>query len=388
MPRNRVLLVLALAGALSAAGLAFLTQAPNRLLSGRPISVAAAAEGADLLLLLSLWVPGIVLLAGAFMPPRRAVHGVVALSAAAFMVALSWLAGAHASALADTSAPAARTSLGAGFWALLACAALALMDSAKRLNLSRAAAVAGGAVIAAALVLLAATGVLDQLSLAREYAVRREVFADALARHLAIVTGALLPALAIGLPLGMLAQRRRRLAAWLFPVLNAVQTIPSIALFGLLLVPLAALAVAFPRLAQLGISGVGLAPALIALVLYLLLPVVRNAAEGLAGVSPAVIEAARGMGMSARQILWRVEFPLALPVLLSGLRIATVQAVGLAAVAALIGAGGLGAIMFQGLFANAPDLTLLGALPVIALALAADGLLRLLTAWAERLPGD
>jgi osmoprotectant transport system permease protein len=117
------------------------------------------------------------------------------------------------------------------------------------------------------------------------------------------------------------------------------------------------------------------------------LPVVRNTVEGLAGVSRAAIEAAQAMGMTRQQIFWRVELPLALPVFLTGLRITTVQAIGLAAVAALIGAGGLGAIMFQGVFANALDLTMLGAVPVILLAVMADALLRLLTLYAERQPG-
>jgi osmoprotectant transport system permease protein len=130
-------------------------------------------------------------------------------------------------------------------------------------------------------------------------------------------------------------------------------------------------------LAALGISGIGLAPAVIALVLYSLLPIVRNTTEGLSSVSPAAIESAHGIGMTPGQVFWRIEAPLALPVFLSGLRIATVQAIGLTAVAALIGAGGLGTMMFQGLFANAHDLVLLGALPIIALALTTDTLLKL-----------
>lgn len=384
MVRNRVLLVLAVIGVLAAAGLAFVTHAPNRLVSGEPIALIAAADGAKLLLL----VPGIVLVAGAFVPQRRALQAVVAALAAAFLVALWWLAGAHAAALAATAPPAARTSLGAGFWALFICATLALIDAARRLSLPPAAGVLFGAAVAAAVAVLGAAGALDELSIVKEYAARRDVFGDALARHLVIVVAALAPTAMMGMPLGVAAHRRKMLAAWLFPLLNVVQTIPSIALFGMLLVPLSGLAAAFPRVAALGISGIGLAPAIIALVLYSLLPIVRNVTEGLAGVSPAAIEAARGMGMTARQIFWRVEFPLALPVLLSGLRVSTVQAIGLAAVAALIGAGGLGALMFEGLFANALDLALLGAVPVILLALTADALLGLLTAYAERRSHD
>jgi osmoprotectant transport system permease protein len=149
-------------------------------------------------------------------------------------------------------------------------------------------------------------------------------------------------------------------------------------------VPLSALATAVPSLARLGIGGIGMAPALIALVLYALLPVVRSTVAGIGGVDSAVVDAARGMGMTRRQRFWRVELPLAMPVLLAGLRIVTVQAIGLAVVAALIGAGGLGSFVFEGLGQYAADLVLLGALPAIGLALAADFLLQSATALLPR----
>jgi len=133
---------------------------------------------------------------------------------------------------------------------------------------------------------------------------------------------------------------------------------------------------------------IGVAPAMIALVLYALLPVVRNTAVGLAGVDRAVIEAGRGMGLTSRQIFLQVELPLALPVLLAGLRIVTVQAIGLAVVAALIGAGGLGTFVFEGLGQYAVDLVLLGALPAIFLALAADFILQTLAARAESMRAE
>jgi osmoprotectant transport system permease protein len=302
-------------------------------------------------------------------------------------VALWWLAGAHAAVLAETAPPAARTSLGAGFWMLAACAALALIDAVQRLDLTPVSGLVVGAAVAAAIAVLAASGALDQLSIVKEYASRREVVAGAVARHIVIVLAALLPTVALGVPLGVLAYRRSAIASATFPILNIVQTIPSIALFAILMSPLSGLAALFPGLAALGISGIGLAPAVVALIAYSLLPIVRNVVEGLAGVSPAAVEAARGVGMTPGQIFWRVQLPLALPVFLSGLRITTVQAIGLTAVAALIGAGGLGSVMFQGLFANALDLTMLGAVPVILLAVTADAFLRLLTAYAERRRG-
>src|SRR5262249_30649769 len=152
------------------------------------------------------------------------------------------------------------------------------------------------------------------LSIAREYATRRQLFADALLRHISLAAGSVGPAIVIGFPLGVAAVRYRRLQGPLFAVLNVLQTIPSIALFGLLIVPLAALATAVPSLAALGVGGIGVAPAIVALVLYALLPVVRNTVAGLADVDGAVIEAGRGMGLTQQQIFRQVELPLALPV--------------------------------------------------------------------------
>jgi osmoprotectant transport system permease protein len=235
-----------------------------------------------------------------------------------------------------------------------------------------------------AVVLMAHAGQFEVLSLAGEYRTRHDLFAAALVRHVVLVGAAVGPAVLIGLPLGVAAARRPPLQGPLFGFLNLLQTIPSIALFGMLLVPLSAVAAALPMLAALGIGGIGPAPAVIALILYGLLPVVRNTLAGIAGVDPGVIDAASGMGMTRRQLFWRIELPLALPLLIAGLRIVTVQAIGLAVVAALIGAGGLGSFVFEGLGQYAADLVLLGALPAILLALAADFLLQMLSTLTTR----
>ena len=153
--------------------------------------------------------------------------------------------------------------------------------------------------------------------------------------------------------------------------LNLIQTIPAIALFGILMAPLAALAAAFPLAADLGVRGIGTAPAVIALFLYALLPIVANTVVGLKRVSPMAVAAARGMGMTNWQILTSVELVLALPVILTGIRIALVQNVGLVTIGALIGAGGLGAFVFQGIGQTAIDLVLLGAIPTVVLAFSA-----------------
>src|SRR6266704_6169990 len=163
---------------------------------------------------------------------------------------------------------------------------------------------------------------------------RSEVFALTL-EHLVIVGVSILIAAAIGLPLGVLMTRKPGLSRPILTFANVVQTIPSLALFGFL-IPLPF------------IGGIGARTAIVALVLYALLPIVRNTYEGVAGVDPAVREAGRGMGMTDWQLLTQVELPLGFGVILAGVRVATVVSVGTATIAAAIGAGGLGVYIFRG----------------------------------------
>lgn len=182
------------------------------------------------------------------------------------------------------------------------------------------------------------------------------------ARHLLLVLVPVGVACAIGIPLGIALTRR---PAWKRTVLGAVsvvQTIPSLALFGLL-IPLP------------WIGGIGVRTAMVALTLYSLLPVLRNTVTGIEGVDAAVREAGRGMGMTDRQLLLRVELPLAAAVILAGVRLATVVGIGLATIAAAVGAGGLGVLIFRGVAMLDNTTILAGALPAAALALGADTLL-------------
>ena len=205
----------------------------------------------------------------------------------------------------------------------------------------------------------------------REYAVNATRFARELRQHVWLAFGSLLAALVVALPMGIACYRAPRLRSAMLAALNLIQTIPAIALFGILMAPLAALAAAFPLAADLGVRGIGAAPAVIALFLYALLPIVANTVVGLKRVSPMAVAAARGMGMTNWQILTSVELVLALPVILTGIRIALVQNVGLVTIGALIGAGGLGAFVFQGIGQTAIDLVLLGAIPTVVLAFSA-----------------
>ncbi|OYQ40517.1 hypothetical protein CHU94_12950 [Rhodoferax sp. TH121] len=377
------MLALCTALALTAAwALPFVRVAPNRLLSGEPVYLVNVLQSHVAWLVTALTV--VVLLFATLQAQRRAAHALVLTAMAATLAGLWLLAGAHAQQVANTESPLHRTALGAGFWTLASLAWLAALDAVARLRLGT---VARLAVLAATalplLAVLAAPGVGQDLSIAKEYANRSDVFGAAVLRHLQIVLLATVPAVGIGVPLAWAMARTPRLRQTLFPVLNVIQTIPSIALFGLLMAPLAWAAAQAPVLGQMGISGVGLAPAVLALLLYALLPIARSTLAGLEQVPVAATTAARAMGMAPWQVLWQVELPLALPVLLIGLRTAVVQTTGLAAVTALVGAGGLGSIMFDGLFSAANELVMLGVLPIMLLAVLADAGFKALGALLE-----
>ena len=195
--------------------------------------------------------------------------------------------------------------------------------------------------------------------------------ASRLAEHLALVSLAMAIGLLLAIPLGVLAARRPLLARLALGAANGLQTIPSLALFGVLLtVPL--------------LGGIGPAPAVVALSVYALLPLLRTTVIGLQGVPSGILQAGLALGLTRRQVLWTIEFPLAWPVVLTGIRLATVGSVGLATVAAAIGAGGLGVFIFRGIATVDHGLIMAGALPAAALALLLDGLLGLDLCFSRR----
>jgi osmoprotectant transport system permease protein len=197
------------------------------------------------------------------------------------------------------------------------------------------------------------------MSVLRYMANHRHEVATLATEHFWLVLISMLLAVAIGVPLGILLTRRPAWKAVVLGTNNVIQTIPSLALFGLLL-PMPWLGV---RAGRLAVS---------ALTLYALLPIVRNTYTGIAGVSPATREAGLAMGLTSSQLLWHLELPLAFPVMLAGIRVATVITVGVATIAAAIGAGGLGEFIFRGLAMVDNNVILAGAVPAAAMALAAD----------------
>ncbi len=183
---------------------------------------------------------------------------------------------------------------------------------------------------------------------------------DLTSEHFVLVSVSMLIAIAIGVPVGVLLSRKAPPRAWVLGFANIMQTVPSLALFGFLIpIPL--------------IGGIGKRTAIVALVLYALLPILRNTLVGILGVDAAVRESAVAMGMTGRQLLFEVELPLAARTILAGVRVATVTTIGTATIAAAIGGGGLGVFIFRGIASVDTTQILAGAIPAALLALLSDG---------------
>ena len=279
--------------------------------------------------------------------------------------------------LTIAAADYSRVSLGPGAWILLLGGYIIMTAASKSSKNPFFCSILSILFIIIILVLVS-RGMFNRLSIIQELIAKKSRFIQEFINHLSLAFSSVGFAIGIGIPLGILAYRKRRTEKSIFFFVNTTQTIPSLALFGLLLAPLSFLSTRFPFLGSMGIHGIGTTPALIALTLYALLPVTRTIYTSLKAVDPSFIQAGKGMGLSRIQLLFTIEIPLAAPILLNGLRLAAVQAIGNTTVAALIGAGGFGFFIFQGLGQAAADLILLGAIPVVLLAIIADRLMQLL----------
>ncbi|WP_077964488.1 ABC transporter permease [Ensifer adhaerens] len=357
-----IIAALALGGAFIAP---FATFRANRIVAGEVKSVIDAVPAAWSVALLGIVVCAVIV---------ALVRSPAYLRLAAAFVALAALAlgiGVAATHLTPEANTYARVSPASGFWIMLFAFGLLAADALTRLRPAPFVRIVVLAVVLAFASAILLAGAWDGLSILKEYASRVDTFWAEGRRHVTLALGSLVAAIVVGIPLGVLCHRVTRLRDGLLGVLNAIQTIPSIALFGILIAPLGWIAVNVPGAAAIGIRGIGVAPAFVALFLYSLLPVVANTVVGLAGVPRDANDAARGIGMTDWQRLVGIEFPLAFPVILTGIRIVLVQNIGLATIAALIGGGGFGVFVFQGVGQTAMDLVLLGAVPTVVLAFAA-----------------
>lgn len=365
---------------LAALALPFETLRENRIVLGEGLAIWNLGTPTASALTVALMVTGLALGAQAAQPWLRLTGSLLGLAAIVLL-----LSRATAALLADAG-DLARGAPAAGFWCLLLVFMMLMADALSELRPGPGMRLGLLVLFLAAFAGLLLSGALSELSIMQEYRGRADGFRTAAARHCALAFGSLAAAGAIGFPLGILCHRRARLRSMAIPVLSFLQTIPSLAMFGLMIPVLAWVAATVPGARAAGIAGIGFAPAFLALLIYSLLPVVANTVAGLQAAPPSAVEAARGMGMTARQQMFGVELPLALPVMLAGLRIVLVQNVGLAVIAGLIGGGGFGTFVFQGLNQTATDLILLGAIPTVILALVSAILMDILVEAARRRP--
>ncbi len=347
---------------------AFVTYRPSRIVRGEPLSALESAGPA-------FWALVALLLVMALAATSRGsvLRGMpTALVGAVAAATVVWVVGLAAQGLVTSEAPYARVSLSAGFWLALFGAYLVVVGGLRGYGGAGSAALSVGIMPLASVAVMLVAGHLDDLSIMREFFNRRGSFLSELSTHVTLSFSAVGAGTVIGLILAFVIFRYVATERYLFFFVNLFQTIPTLSFLGLLMAPLAFLAARYAFLRGFGISAIGWAPAFIVLFAYTLLPVTSNALAGFRIVEPRVLEAARGMGMTGNQVFWRIQLPLALPVIVSGVRTALTQAIGNTILAGLIGGGGMGTIIFLGLAQAAPDLILLGTIPVVILALVAD----------------
>ncbi|MCD7060405.1 ABC transporter permease [Pelagibacterium xiamenense] len=337
----------------------------NRIVLGDPLELWQSLPA-------FVWVPTLgVILAGIGLTLVKTPRTVRLSAGVAVLALLAVVVGVSASYLTPEGDSFARVSPGGGFWILIFAFALSVTDSVARLRLGPVPRVLALAAVGVVLAAILYSGLWSDLSILKEYAGRANSFWQQVQVHLVLALGSMAAAAVFGIPLGIVSYRIVRVRAAILNALNIVQTIPSMAMFGLLIAPMAWVGATIPGAAELGIGGIGVAPAFLALFAYSLLPVVSNTVVGLDTVPREPNDAARGVGMTDLQRLVRIEMPLAFPVILTGIRIVLVQNIGLTVIAGLIGGGGLGTFVFQGISQTAMDLVLLGAIPAVAMAFAA-----------------
>jgi len=361
----------ALIGVIAAAEGAYAWFRPNLIVDGTAATafeIAGIAGG----LVVALWVAAGIL---AVCPPGT-LRGFIQAACAAGGVLLGLAAvGIEAMAFAETVGLVARTSLGVAFYTSVLALYFVVYSAARSTRSSIVRAVILW-LPAAGLVVLAVAGLLSELGIVREWELARSLFAREAQRHLFYALGATGGAMLLGIPAGIAAARRTQAEAVIMGGLSIGQVFPALAFVGIMMPVLGALGARVPALGAIGVSGIGWAPVFIVLLVYALFPIARNTLVAIRQLDPAVLDAASGMGMGRWRMLLEIELPMAFPVVLAGIRVALVQSTAGAIIAAFVGGGGFGTIVFFGLEQTSMDLVLVGVLPIVALALVFDSVLR------------
>lgn len=367
--QDKTLLLLSLVGAAAFSFMNLLELKPNRISQGVKYSSFEFFGGLGVAIIIC-WL-GLIALA---FYGKRHKNLMVTIVTTGLLLLLLWILQLKTGAYTKGNS-SARVSLSAGFYVQVFSIYMLFSSYAKGIKRYQWIKWIGYISIAGLVTFLLMTGAFDDLSLIKEYNTKKTQFADNLRIHALLTLGSVATGALIAIPLGFLAYSSKKLEDKIMIPLSIIETIPSLSLFGILLVPLAGLG----RLSffdSIGVSGIGWAPAYVALTLYTLLPIGRNTLTGFYSVDKGAIEAAKGMGMSKGQIVQKIELPLAFPVIFTGIRIAFIQTIGGAVLAGLVGGGGLGTFVFLGLGEASPDLILLGVLPIVFFTVLLDYLLK------------
>ncbi|TFG83234.1 MAG: ABC transporter permease [Erysipelotrichales bacterium] len=326
------------------------------------------------LLPLFLWLAGIITIILMILLVRNRKHlfdSVVSWAVCFVPVGALLLLGGYRPVEVLIDSAVARISIGAGFYFLF-IGTMLILSQTKYAGLKN-------LLVILSIVVAISTGALNELGLVKEYRNISGIFSAELNRHIVLALSSALAAIIPGVLMGYAGMRYPKIKEWVFGFVHVFQVAPTLSLLALMMIPLATLSRAFPFLAQLGIKGIGFAPAFIVLFLYSLLPITVNTYAGLMQTDPAVLESALALGMTQRQRFRKIWFPLSLPSIFAGIRTAMTQNIGNTILAGLVGGGGMGALIFLGLSQSALDLVLLGTIPVVVMALGVDAFF----AWVE-----
>ena len=367
--RDKTLLLLSFLGATAFSLIGLVTYKENRISQGTGYSSFEFLGGFAIIILV-LWI---FLIGLSFYNGKNKNILVFSLSSI-LLIALFWtLQKVTLEYVGGNSS--ARISLSGGFYIQIFSLYMLLSFYSARIKKYKFVKWLGLAAIVSFLVYSFASGAFDDLSLVKEYNIKRDQFYESLRIHALLTLSSVLTGAIIAIPLGFLAYTKKRWEDRVMVPLSIIQTVPSLSLFGILLVPLSGLG-ELGFFEAIGVSGIGWAPAYVALTLYTLLPIGRNTLTGFYSVDRNIIEASKGMGMNRKQILSKIELPLAFPVIFTGIRIAFIQTIGGAVLAGLVGGGGMGTFIFLGLGEASPDLILLGVLPIVFFTSLLDYILR------------
>lgn len=366
--KDKTLMVISFVGLATLLFMPLITYKPNRISQGVQYGSIEYLETSVIIIGL-LWA---MLMALSFYVKNKKDILVFIVSIILF-IALFWSLQLNAGEYIESSA--ARISLSSGFYIQMFLMYMLFSTYTPKIKGYKILKTLGFLSIIISLVFLFSAGMFNDFSIIKEFNSKRSQFFDNLRIHAILTFSSVITGAIIAIPLGFLAYSKKKLEGKIMVPLSIIETIPSLSLFAIFLVPLSGLG----KLAffdSIGVSGIGWAPAYLALTLYTLLPIGRNTLTGFYSVDRNIVQAAKGMGMSKSQILGKIELPLAFPVIFTGIRIAFIQTIGGAVLAGLVGGGGMGTFVFLGLGEASPDLILLGVLPIVFFTIILDYLLK------------